>query len=87
MSFKAQPPRKYNQIDGYDISELTEKIKIHSKENNFSIDQSLKVFEILELKRKNDLSVNNGDIMDENFYGFAEILENLVLAIEDLSEK
>ena len=39
---------------------------------------------ILEMKRKNDLYVNNGDAFDEQLAGFGEILKDLIIGLDDI---
>lgn len=70
-----QEARKTLTVDILDIeSELLELNKIANK-LQITLDQAIKVREILEIKRRNNLAVHNGDIFDEQMSGFGELLK------------
>ena len=82
----SQQPRNYLDVnadkieDFLDIvSKLSEKYKIPTNEIIYS-------FEVLELRRKNDLFVQNGDVFDEQMAGFGELLKDLNEAVETIAQ-
>lgn len=86
-TFKHQHPRNYHGITKNDKETFISEVKEFSKKSGFTIDQTLKCFEILEISRATTTYVANGDIHDEHMMGFADIYQELVNAIEALPDK
>lgn len=64
--------REYYELGSInDIKELAEK-------TNLSFDQVVNALHFLELRRKNDLYVSNGDIHDEQMAGIGLLLQQLI---------
>lgn len=57
-----------------------------AKEFNLSYAEVLETFRLLELRRKNDLYVMNGDIHDEQMAGLGSLLANIQESFERLNE-
>ena len=53
-----------------------------AKENQVSLSDVLKVKELLELERRNNLYVANGDIHDEQLAGFGKLFEKFIDTFE-----
>ncbi|QKJ29281.1 hypothetical protein HQ865_05765 [Mucilaginibacter mali] len=81
-----QQPRNYVNVKTDKVLELIDKIKRISKDTNLSIDQVIKIYEIKELERKNDLFAMNGDIHDEQMTGFGELLKNAISSLDAIFE-
>jgi hypothetical protein len=76
-----QEPRNWRSITESDIKEHIEMIKQLAKETKLTVDQVIKVEELLELERRNNLYVSNGDIHDEQMQGLGEILQEIRVAL------
>jgi len=62
--------------DHHKIVDFINVVKETSKEYGLTIDQTLKVMEILSNERRNNLYYENGDIHDEQMAGMGEIFQN-----------
>jgi type IV secretory pathway TrbF-like protein len=81
-----QPPRKLKESTQEDLEDFIRIVKDISSRTNLSENQVLKAYEILELKRRNDLYVANGDIKDEQLAGFGKIAEEINGSIKWLAD-
>lgn len=83
-----QDPRDYRRIDeNYIDSFLGMAVKM-SKKHKISVAEVISAASALELRRKNDLAVDNGNIFDEQMAGIGHILKDIDASIEYLkSEK
>lgn len=72
--FSQEPRKHYN----YDLYEEIEELKHIAKQNNISYLEVLKTFEVLELRRKNDLFIANWDILDEQLAWFGQLIESYI---------
>lgn len=78
-----QRERAYIDTDKDDVVLLlTNAIKI-AKDLKVDLNQVLTVYHIKELERQNDLSVNNGNIHDEQMAGMGEILQEICDKLRD----
>ena len=68
--FNQQPRKNHN----YDLYEEIEEFKHIAEKNKISYSELLETIKILELRRKNDLYIDNWDILDEQLGWFWEIL-------------
>jgi len=83
-TLKEQPVRRTLNISKEQHVRFVEEIASVASETGISIENVLKAREIMELSRRNDLFVANGDIHDEQMSGFGDLLENLTQAVYDL---
>ncbi|MBR8534413.1 hypothetical protein KDU71_02490 [Carboxylicivirga sediminis] len=83
-TLQQQPPRNYSKIDENRLETFIEEINEVAQNTGVSLETALKAREILEIERRNDLFVANGDIHDEQMGGFGDLLENLTNAISEL---
>lgn len=71
-----QQPRKYqHKNDINTIIDEIKKIKSIRDETGLTYDQVIETCNMLELRRKNDLYVANGDIFDEQMSGIGSLLD------------
>lgn len=80
-----QEPRKFHSINKEDIITSIETLKKIASQSKLSIDQVIKIVEIKELERKNDLYVANGDIHDEQMSGIGYLLEEISSNLKQLA--
>jgi hypothetical protein len=68
-----------SDLDGFLAAavKLSQKHKIH-------VADVISAGRVLELKRRNDLYVNNGDAFDEQIAGIGELLQTLSSAVESV---
>lgn len=76
-TLKDQPPR-YPQIEHVKPEDVAYTVKSIAKENNITIDQALKCYELATEESKLLRTIQNGDIKDEQLAGFAELIEEQV---------
>jgi len=77
-----QKPRNYRHLDERDVLLKIDEIKDISKVKKITFDQALKVYELLEQERSNNLYVANGDIKDEQLAGFGELIIKYIESIK-----
>lgn len=80
-----QKPREFLHIDEKAIINEIETLKKIASKTKLSIDQVIKISEIKQLKRKNNLYVHNGDIHDEQMSGIGTLLEKIDSRFERLA--
>ncbi len=81
-----QEPRNYRHQDHPDtIKDEIDTLKSISRETKLTYDQVINTCRLLELRRKNDLSVNNMDIHDEQLGGFGELILKFINAYVEKS--
>jgi hypothetical protein len=73
---------RYNR----NAKEFIDTIKDLSKTTGLTIDQLLKTFEVMEMKRANDMYVDNGDTHDEQMSGIGDCLDKIAESITELKE-
>ncbi|MDD3686863.1 MAG: hypothetical protein PHE56_08870 [Bacteroidales bacterium] len=76
-----QPERDYNKVTKDQIIKRILEIQNISKETKLNIDQVIKIYEIEQLNRYNDLYVSNGDIFDEQMSGIAFLIQKFAKTI------
>ena len=85
-TLKNQEPRKFQMVcENHIISEINS-LKNIAKTTQTTYDQVIATCNMLELRRKNDLYVNNGDAFDEQMAGLGKILNeftNQYIGIRD----
>ncbi len=82
-----QPPRKYRFPESEEVGIMVRQVKELSKKENISFDQALRIFELLEQERSNTLSVDNGDIWDEQIGGIGKILEKIAESCKEITNR
>ncbi|MBT4122768.1 MAG: hypothetical protein HOE35_02420 [Candidatus Ruthia sp.] len=78
----SQPERDAYRIDNALLDAFLHDIKVLSDKHSISTETAIEAARVLELKRKNDISVQAGDYFDEQLGGFGDILRNIAAAIE-----
>ncbi len=81
-----QQPRDYKPVSiehvGGFLNEVSELVKKHK----VSVADVIEAHKVLELKRRNDLYVANGDIYDELMAGIGKEIQKVADSIEKLSD-
>lgn len=81
-TLKNQPPRDtHSVLFEPTISTFIEMVKRVSVTHKLTIDQVLRIIEIMELDRKNNLTASDNDIKDEQLAGFGELIEKLNVTV------
>jgi hypothetical protein len=80
-----QDPRKSLHIEDKEIINEIEILKKIASKTKLSIDQVIKISEIKQLERKNNLYVSNGDIHDEQMSGIGLLLDKIDSSLERLA--
>jgi hypothetical protein len=81
-----QPERQQCVVDQNQIEDFLENAVELSKKHKVSVTDVIAAREVLELKRKNDLYVRNGDVFDEQLAGFGDLLRELISKVESLQK-
>ena len=79
-----QDPRDYRRIDTDYIDAFLGMAVKMSKKHNVTVAEVIAAANVLELRRKNDLAVDNGNIFDEQMAGIGRILTDIDSSIENL---
>ena len=80
-----QDERDYRRINKGDIEAfLLDSLEL-AKKHKVSITDVIKAANVLQLERRNDLFVSNGDIFDEQMAGVGELLKELINSLENKS--
>ena len=72
-----QPERKYHRLRKQEVTCTINMIKEISGETLLPVSDIIELLKVMEMERKNDLYVDNGDAFDEQVSGFAEITRTL----------
>ncbi|HHD80446.1 MAG TPA: hypothetical protein ENK99_02395 [Campylobacterales bacterium] len=81
-----QPPRDYTKITISDKNHFFEEVKALSKKHKMTTDEIINGLKILELRRRNDLFVNNGDIYDEQIAGIGHEFQDISSSLREIAE-
>lgn len=81
-----QPPRNALYLSQHEIKTFMDDALALSAQYKVSLETILKVYEIKELERRNNLYKTNGDILDEQLAGFGVILEKISESLGTISE-
>jgi len=79
-----QPERDYMYVSLEQLSGYLEDIVRLAKEHSMRPVEVLAAAQLLELKRRNDLFVRNGDIWDEQISGIGTALDRIAESMPDL---
>lgn len=81
-----QPHRNYRGIEAeHDLDVVLKEMIRLSKEYGVSVTDVIALANVMELKRRNSLFVDNGNIFDEQMAGIGHILDSISSAIESLN--
>jgi hypothetical protein len=79
-----QEIRSQRYVEESDLDEfLSSAVKL-SQKHKIPVADVISASRVLELKRRNDLYVNNGDAFDEQIAGIGELLQSMSQAVESL---
>ncbi len=80
-----QPNRDYREVEAESDLEIVLKEMIRlSKEHGVSVADVIATANVMELKRRNNLFVDNGNIFDEQIAGIGQTLGSISSALENL---
>ena len=82
----SQEPRKYWNITTSNANSFFEEIKELSKKHKMTTSEIIDGLQVLELRRKNDLYVSNGDIHDEQIAGIGQEFQEIASSLREISE-
>ncbi len=79
-----QEPRNFHRIENSEkLIEQIEILKKVQKKTGLTYEQVIDTCKMLELRRRNNLYADNGDIFDEQMTGFGELLQELISTISE----
>jgi hypothetical protein len=78
-----QSPRNYREYNENKIGEFLETVLKLSQKYKIPTNEIIHAVEVLELRRKNDLYVANGDTFDEQMAGLGNLLQDLNSILAD----
>jgi len=82
-----QSNRKYAPVTSSDVKLFIEDAIIYSKKFKIPVSDVLKAWEILEQKRANDFSSDDGDRWDEQISGIGTAIERVASALQEIADK
>ena len=83
-TLKDQPVRKSYYVTRENVEQLIEEVLDISNHTGHPFESVLRVYELLETRRRNDLTKANGDIHDEQMAGIGDELTKISDAIREL---
>jgi len=81
-----QPARKSHSINYDDVLFLMREYERFSEEYEIPFEVFIRAYEMLEMRRKNDLYQKNGDAFDEQMSGFGKLFVSFNSKISKLIE-
>jgi hypothetical protein len=81
-----QPPRDYKRATSVDVDDFLAIAKELALKHKIEVSDVVAAKHALELQRRNDLQVANGDAYDEQLAGFGEILNNIADSLRDMAD-
>lgn len=81
-----QPPRRDHSVDD---NYLENTIKLHIKlanKHRISVENVIKIRDVLEKERLNDMLVEFGDFHDEHMGGLADLIQELIGTLREISD-
>ena len=82
-----QKPREFYNIDMNQSNEFFEDVKTLTKKHKMTNQEIIEGLKVLELKRKNELFVHNGDIQDEQIAGIGKELAEMSYSLKAIAEE
>lgn len=77
-----QKPRAEKAVKESELNELLSMAARLSKKHKVAVSDVLTAQRVLELRRANDLFVENGNVFDEQMGGLGKLIKDLTLAID-----
>ena len=81
-----QQPRDYKSVSIDYVGDFLTEVLGLAKKHKVNVADVIEAHKVLELKRRNDLYVANGDIYDEQMAGIGKEIEAVANSIERLSD-
>jgi acetoin utilization deacetylase AcuC-like enzyme len=81
-----QEPRNHLRVETSDLDEFVSSAVKLAQKHKIHVCDVIAAGRVLELSRRNDLFVNNGDAFDEQIAGIGELLQKLSDAVESLKK-
>ena len=81
-----QDPRKYQEITTDNKKYFFEEVKELAKKHKLTTTEIINGLKVLELQRRNDLFVANGDIHDEQIAGIGEEFQGISSSLREIAE-
>jgi hypothetical protein len=78
----SQQERNYRSVSNESVDGFLKDAAKLAKKHNVTVADVIATATLLQLERKNDLYVANGDIHDEQMAGVGEILQRIATALE-----
>lgn len=79
-----QEPRRNHKFSQENFDDYMDLIKYGQSQHKLTIDQSIEVCRLLEMRRANNLSWDNGDIHDEQLMGIGELMQAYGRTMEEI---
>lgn len=80
-----QPAREHHAISQKDLEAFLSLATDLAKKHGIEVSVVIEAAKVLQMERRNDLSVNAGDIFDEQLAGFGDILNDIAHALKDVA--
>jgi hypothetical protein len=87
MGFKNIAPRLQHTPNEHKINTFFNEVKELSSKHKMSIAEVIECFKVLELQRKNDLFLANGDLHDFQMSEVNELLEQAIESLRMIADK
>lgn len=81
-----QPERKSYRIDENRLEDFMSLIYLIMKKYDTNLENAIKIIEVYEFRRRNELMLSDSDIKDEQLAGFGELFQQLIEAVGSLKE-
>ena len=81
-----QLERKHLKVTKEDTNDFFEEVQELAKKHKMTETDIINGLKVLELKRKNDLFVANGDTYDEQIAGIGQEFQNISSSLREISE-
>ena len=82
-----QPPREMKSVSLQNVEYFLQDVATLAKKHKLEKTDIIEVYKLMELSRKNDLFVANGDIHDEQMAGIGNILSSIQNSLQEIAEK
>jgi hypothetical protein len=81
----SQPPREHKRAMSTNIDDFLTLARDLAQKHKVDVTTVVAVKHALELQRRNDLQVANGDAFDEQMAGFGEVLGNIASSLQGIA--
>ncbi|KAA3653417.1 MAG: hypothetical protein DWQ11_08800 [Proteobacteria bacterium] len=79
-----QPRREMRSVATDQIDSFLQELVTLSKKHGVPVADVIAAANVLQLKRKNDLAVGNGDVFDEQMASLGEVIREVASALRDI---